>query len=934
MRARLYFLCLLLCQLSFAQVPRFNVTMTAADYESLYTRDIFSDVYLPAVAEYRDTVWNNALTRFKGNSTRYFPKKSFRLRFSTSNLFQGMRQFNLNSMYTDKSFIREKLAWDLFADMGALAPEAYHAELAINGEYKGVFAWIDKVDRYFLQRRNRILAPMYDTDDFYSLADLTIQPDSLLRLYYPKEVGDESDYSDLRSLIEAINNASDSSFATMVDNLFDMNSVLNWFAGNTLMMMGDTYNKNYLLYRDTSRVTQQWVIIPWDYDLSFGRNGDPAIPYPASLLNEGFAYTFSPLSGPSNVLKDRFLNTPSLVNRLRARLDTIMTTTFTEKRMYPRIDSLASLVQFDVLRDPEKWGTYQDFLDHVGTLKYYVTARRNYLYKTFINPPSGQYNTVTLQPGQLGAPLHFVAFDGRQIATMWFTSFSGLDSIRIRVYPDSTPPGVINPGDQRFIMRWMNVIPFPPNATFAASIQWMYEDITLLSTERGTGVQDERLLRGYDYDGINWNQIPTTINPIANTATMESISQEMVGSGRHFALLLPQTYTQTWFRQPFFFWQRWHDIRFANPQLGYIVGEHGTLLRTANGGTSWSEHPIGINLSFYKLHVRSVDTLFAVGDFGSLYRSIDSGSVWARITVPTTRDLRSIVFPTPQVGWVAGDGTVFRTTDGGASWSTLLTDSTRSFYDVAAFGQNDALVLGSNGSAFATTNAGATWQLRSTGSSKHIYASVTSGSSTVWAVGDSGLVLQSTNRGINWTNVSAPTVVPLRGISLINSQSLFVSGNSGTIFYTTNGGANWYSQYTADSHDLNAVAFLDSSHGYAVGNGGTILTTTSAGTVTGVALAGSLPDEFKLFQNYPNPFNPQTTIEYAVPKAGLATLKIYNILGQEVATLLNERLNEGRHQMQWNGRNVASGVYFYRLILAPSDGSASLNQTKKMLLIK
>ncbi len=97
-----------------------------------------------------------------------------------------------------------------------------------------------------------------------------------------------------------------------------------------------------------------------------------------------------------------------------------------------------------------------------------------------------------------------------------------------------------------------------------------------------------------------------------------------------------------------------------------------------------------------------------------------------------------------------------------------------------------------------------------------------------------------------------------------------------------------------------------------------------------------IPVSYKLLQNYPNPFNPNTTIRFGIPENGdnkLVSLKIYNILGQEVSTLINENMKAGYHEIKWNGLNrqgisVASGVYFYRLI------GEGIHQVKKMVLIR
>jgi len=103
----------------------------------------------------------------------------------------------------------------------------------------------------------------------------------------------------------------------------------------------------------------------------------------------------------------------------------------------------------------------------------------------------------------------------------------------------------------------------------------------------------------------------------------------------------------------------------------------------------------------------------------------------------------------------------------------------------------------------------------------------------------------------------------------------------------------------------------------------------------------SAPVEFALEQNYPNPFNPSTKIDYSIPEAGNVELKVYDILGNEVATLVNEYQQEGKYEVEFNShsgevRNLTSGVYIYSLRVGnPSKGSGQgFVQSKKMMLIK
>jgi hypothetical protein len=89
-----------------------------------------------------------------------------------------------------------------------------------------------------------------------------------------------------------------------------------------------------------------------------------------------------------------------------------------------------------------------------------------------------------------------------------------------------------------------------------------------------------------------------------------------------------------------------------------------------------------------------------------------------------------------------------------------------------------------------------------------------------------------------------------------------------------------------------------------------------------------MPVAFTLSHNYPNPFNPSTSIEFTLPKSEFVELKIFNVLGKEVATLVSKKLNQGNHTYQFDGKNLASGIYYYQLV------AGDFKEVKKMILLK
>ncbi|UCB52257.1 MAG: T9SS type A sorting domain-containing protein, partial [Candidatus Zixiibacteriota bacterium] len=165
-------------------------------------------------------------------------------------------------------------------------------------------------------------------------------------------------------------------------------------------------------------------------------------------------------------------------------------------------------------------------------------------------------------------------------------------------------------------------------------------------------------------------------------------------------------------------------------------------------------------------------------------------------------------------------------------------------------------------------------------------------------------------------------------------------GQHGTILQTFDGGDNWNPQSSGTSNILRGVYFTDASTGWVVGDNGTILHTTTGGfSSVGQDFdepAGS-PKSFSLSQNHPNPFNPETIIRYDLARPGRVTLKVYNLLGQEVGALADEFQGSGAHSAVWDGKGkdgkpLASGVYFYRLVVEKDAVRAS--ETRKMLLLK
>ena len=134
-------------------------------------------------------------------------------------------------------------------------------------------------------------------------------------------------------------------------------------------------------------------------------------------------------------------------------------------------------------------------------------------------------------------------------------------------------------------------------------------------------------------------------------------------------------------------------------------------------------------------------------------------------------------------------------------------------------------------------------------------------------------------------------------------------------------------------HALYQVGFANQQLGWILGDGGRILNTTTGGISFIEEIELKQPSNFYLTQNYPNPFNPVTKIKFEIPGQArndntLVTLKIYDLLGREIATLINEEKPAGKYEVEFNATNLPSGIYFYRI------QAGDFIKTRKMVLLR
>lgn len=389
----------------------------------------------------------------------------------------------------------------------------------------------------------------------------------------------------------------------------------------------------------------------------------------------------------------------------------------------------------------------------------------------------------------------------------------------------------------------------------------------------------------------------------------------------------------------------WHNGFFADANTGYVVGYKvisgvvfPRIVKTTNAGSSWFEQTSperdSADFFFRSVFFTDINTGFiAVGyrtsnNIGRILKTTNGGNTWSLVPLPMERNMTTIYFVNSSTGYASGYRTMLKTTDAGDTWVSQNPNFFSNYLFAIHFTEvNTGYVVGNLGTILKTTDGGDAWIPQNSTTSLNLWGVYFMDANTGVVVGgpvgnSQNIILRTTNGGNIWEPVPYTVSTCLLGaVRFISSTTGYITGSCNQILYTKDGGQSWFNLISPlNNYNFRTSFFTSADTGYVVGEdpltGGTgyVLKTTDGGGVTGISPSSNeTPKEYKLLQNYPNPFNPSTTISYQIPSQGRVTLKVYDLLGREVATLVNEELKPGSYGTTWDAAGFASGVYFYRL---------------------
>jgi spore coat protein H len=372
------------------QLPTYRLELSPENLK-LLNADPWADVRVPGTFTSNGRSWAVEVS-YRGFSTRNSPKKSFQIRFSKDDRFEGRRQTELLAEWRDGGGLTDKLWYDLAAAAGVKIPLARFVELEVNGAYQGVYTELETVKKDFLEPHG------FDGDaDIYRCGmfdcELRMPPRGPGQAEWEKRTNEDAPWDELWAFLALIHRTPDAELEATLDRAMDLDGFINWMAVDTLIAndwQGDS--RSFLVF---DRASDRWTYVPWDlnnaasvYDRrrpldespksGFSIFGFTAYNHRAYEIYEARAATTQPGVLPTwSTLSQRVLMNPALRSRYVERLSELLQTRFTSDQLGARIDAARALIEEPLDRDP--------FVDaafpprSADYLKRFVSERRAFL---------------------------------------------------------------------------------------------------------------------------------------------------------------------------------------------------------------------------------------------------------------------------------------------------------------------------------------------------------------------------------------------------------------------------------------------------------------------------------------------------------------------------------------------------------------------------
>jgi photosystem II stability/assembly factor-like uncharacterized protein len=372
------------------------------------------------------------------------------------------------------------------------------------------------------------------------------------------------------------------------------------------------------------------------------------------------------------------------------------------------------------------------------------------------------------------------------------------------------------------------------------------------------------------------------------------------------------------------------DILFDKDGTLYSSAWNNGLAKSTDNGESWKMINNGLtNVYCYGIISDDETGVLLSGTEQGIFRSTDKGENWIKVSSLYSyhfrKDIKNRIY-----SMTPGSG-LYRTTDLGLTWVRI--DKNFISSKIFAFAADQQLNLYAGcwgGVIYKSIDDGLNWMkvYQSSNSSTFIEQFDISSNGSIFAASNKEGILRSTDQGESWSLVKpdAGYIYPVYPVAVDKVGNVYTSSSIGKILLSKDDGDSW-SDITYNAQSLSVRDFLFEGNYIYLATDESVWK-GNMDWFTDVRDNETVPTEYFLSQNYPNPFNPTTTINYSLPQAGRVTLGIYDLLGREVITLMDEEKPAGEYETKWNAENYPSGVYFLKM------QAGQFTQTRKLILAK
>ncbi|MBI3417779.1 MAG: CotH kinase family protein [Verrucomicrobia bacterium] len=357
------------------KLPLYELKMDPKDVAALERNPDSGETH-PATFIADGEVYPNVQVRFRGEWARSWPKKPLKIFFSRAKPFQGHHSLNLNSAWRDAAFVRETLAYHVYAACGVPASRSRMVRLYLNGQFRGLYAEVEQVDKPLLKRFNLKGASLFKAMSDEDQADERDHgSEAAFARHYSNESQKTNGLHELQLFCHELALAPNT--LDFFTRQVDLEKYINYLAATVLIQHWDCFNKNHFLIHDRSG-SGKWLALPWDLDRTFGDHWNQS--FDSANLSILLGTRRAP--GPTgwNRLQDRFFSEPTLRARFLDRLAELLEKEFTTQKLFPVLDRLETAMGPDAALDRRRWpGPAGDLHNGIAGVKSYIERRRVFL---------------------------------------------------------------------------------------------------------------------------------------------------------------------------------------------------------------------------------------------------------------------------------------------------------------------------------------------------------------------------------------------------------------------------------------------------------------------------------------------------------------------------------------------------------------------------